>query len=211
MVTVARNSANANVVVNAFPVVGVSGGPFCVDDAASNLTASPAGGTFSGDGITDAANGTFDPAVAGVGTHTITYDYTDGNGCGNSATTDVVVNDLPALTLNGGPFCIDDATSNLTGSPSGGTFSGDGITDASNGTFDPVVAGVGTHTITYNYTDGNGCSNSTTADVVVNALPAVSVSGGPFCIDDAASNLTGSPSGGTFSGDRYHGRCEWHF
>ena len=38
-------------------------------------------------GITDAANGTFDPSVAGVGTHMITYDYTDGNGCSNSATT----------------------------------------------------------------------------------------------------------------------------
>ena len=63
------------------PVVSVSGGPFCVDDAASNLTASPAGGTFSGTGITDTANGTFDPAIAGTGTHTITYTYTDGNGC----------------------------------------------------------------------------------------------------------------------------------
>ena len=30
----------------------------------------------SGVGITDAVNGTFDPAVAGVGTHTITYQIT---------------------------------------------------------------------------------------------------------------------------------------
>ncbi len=194
------NSAMTDVVVNALPVVSVSGGPFCIDDAASNLTASPAGGTFSGTGITDAAAGTFDPAMAGAGTHTITYSFTDANGCSNSAMTDVVVNALPLVSVSGGPFCIDDAASNLTASPAGGTFSGTGITDAAAGTFDPATAGVGSHTITYNYTDGNGCSNSAMTDVVVNALPVVSVSGGPFCIDDAASNLTASPAGGTFSG-----------
>ena len=68
-----------------------------------HLTASPAGGTFSGTGITDASNGTFDPAVAGAGTHTITYTYTDGNGCTNSANTNVVVNALPVVSVSGGP------------------------------------------------------------------------------------------------------------
>ena len=106
----------------------------------------------------------------------------------NSATTDVIVHALAGCKRLRWPLLrIDDAASNLTASPSGGTFSGTGITDASNGTFNPAVAGVGTHTITYDYTDGNGCSNSATTDVVVNALPVVSVSGGPFCVDDVAS------------------------
>ena len=84
------------------------------------------------------------------------------------------------------------------GSPAGGTFSGTGVSAA--GSFDPAIAGVGSHVITYTFTDTNGCENSATANVVVNALPVVSVSGGPFCVDDAASNLVGSPAGGTFSG-----------
>lgn len=33
----------------------------------------------------------FDPSQAGVGTHTITYTYTDNNGCSNSASTSIVV------------------------------------------------------------------------------------------------------------------------
>jgi hypothetical protein len=34
--------------------------------------------------------------------------------------------------------------------------------------FNPTVAGVGTHTITYTYTDANGCTNTTTQNILVN-------------------------------------------
>ena len=55
----------------------------CDDDAAFDLTqASPAGGTYSGNGITTSPQ--FDPAVSGPGIHTITYTYTDINGCTGS-------------------------------------------------------------------------------------------------------------------------------
>lgn len=46
-----------------------------------------------------------------------------------------------------------------------------GITDAALGTFDPALSDVGLFTITYAYTDANGCSNSTTGDVEVAPLP----------------------------------------
>ena len=45
------------------------------------------------------------------------------------------------------------------GSPSGGVYSGPGVTDDGNGTtysFDPAAAGVGVHTLTYAYTDPMG-------------------------------------------------------
>ena len=45
----------------------------CDDDPAFNIDVSSPGGTFSGTGIIDANAGTFDPSVAGVGVHTITY------------------------------------------------------------------------------------------------------------------------------------------
>ena len=77
----------------------------------------------------------------------ITYTFTDTNGCENSATANVVVNALPVVSVSGGPFCIDDAASNLVGSPAGGTFSGTGV--SAGGSFDPATAGVGTHVITY--------------------------------------------------------------
>ena len=43
----------------------------------------PATGDYSGPGV---SGNTFDPATAGIGAHPITYTFTDGNGCTNSAT-----------------------------------------------------------------------------------------------------------------------------
>ena len=44
---------------------------YCITDPAVTLTGAPPGGTFSGPGMT---GDVFDPAAAGVGVHTITYD-----------------------------------------------------------------------------------------------------------------------------------------
>ena len=66
----------------------------CLSDAPFNLSATTGvgcsatiTGTWSGTGITNASNGTFSPAVAGVGTHTITFTAT----CGFVTTTTVTV------------------------------------------------------------------------------------------------------------------------
>jgi hypothetical protein len=60
----------------------------CKDDAAFTLTGgSPAGGTYSGNGV---SGNTFDPAASGVGSMTITYTVTQ-NGCSGTATSTLVV------------------------------------------------------------------------------------------------------------------------
>jgi len=168
------NSASQDIVVNPLPVVTFNAvSAVCVNAAAIDLTSyvSPAGGTFSGTGVTSA--GIFTPSSAGAGTHTITYSFTDGNTCTNTASQDIVVNPLPTVTFNPvGPFLVTDAAVNLASSvsPSGGTFSGPGISGTM---FDPSVAGVGTHTITYSFTDGNSCTNSASQNITVNpATPA---------------------------------------
>jgi hypothetical protein len=64
--------------------------------SAVTITGQPAGGTFSGIGITDnGINASFDPATAGIGQHTVTYSYTDAYGCSNSTTQTVKVQGLP--------------------------------------------------------------------------------------------------------------------
>lgn len=69
-------------------------GPFCSTDAPVNLVRGTAGGTWSGPGITNTSTGTFNPSVAGVGTHTITYTLP----CGSDETT-IVVNNCAALEV----------------------------------------------------------------------------------------------------------------
>jgi hypothetical protein len=57
----------------------------CADAPAFNLIGTPVGGTWNGTGITNPANGTFNPTVAGVGQQIITYTITDAvTGCQNS-------------------------------------------------------------------------------------------------------------------------------
>ena len=76
------------------------------------------------------------------------------------------------------------------GTPSGGEYSGTGVTDNGNGstfTFDPAAAGVGVHTITYDVQAGP-CSvaSSATDTIEVLAVPAGPVTTGvtDFCVGD---------------------------
>ena len=158
----------------------------------------PAGGSYSGTGV---SGGKFDPAVAGAGTFTITYSYTDGNGCSGSASQPITVNALPTVSLAAlSPVCVSGAAVTLGGgTPAGGSYSGTGV---SAGKFDPAVAGAGTFTITYSYTDGNGCSGSASQPITVNALPTVSLAAlSPVCVSGAAVTLGGgTPAGGSYSG-----------
>jgi len=117
---------------------------------------SPTGGVYSGTGVTDDGNGmtySFDPAAAGVGTHTITY--TVGGACSGSANDAVEVFALPSVTFTAlADLCVNAGVqlASIGGSPTGGVYSGAGVTDLGDGlnyTFDPAAAGVGVHTITY--------------------------------------------------------------
>ena len=195
------NSTSQSTTVTPLPIVSISGlaTQYCVDASAVSLTGNPAGGSFSGAGM---SGGIFTPANAGLGIHTITYSYTDANGCSATATASVTVNDLPVVTINNTTlqYCVSETTVALTATPSGGTFSGNGVTGSN---FNPSLAGTGTHTITYDYSDGNGCENSDAVSIEVVPLPVVSFSGLAlqYCENSNQVTLTGSPAGGTFSGE----------
>ena len=60
----------------------------------------PAGGEYSGPGVTDDGNGTsytFDPAVAGIGTHSIGYDVTTACASGTAFDEIEVITDMPEI------------------------------------------------------------------------------------------------------------------
>lgn len=74
------------------PAICESAAPVSVANA-SVTNGVPGTGTYSGPG-TNAA-GLFDPAVAGYGTHTITYTFTSTGGCTQTITQDVLVHARP--------------------------------------------------------------------------------------------------------------------
>jgi hypothetical protein len=71
----------------------------CITDPPFALSgATPAGGSYSGPGL---SGGLFDPLASGAGEHTITYEYTDENGCTGSCTFNITVVNIPIA--NAGP------------------------------------------------------------------------------------------------------------
>ncbi|MDP2187098.1 MAG: T9SS type A sorting domain-containing protein [Sphingobacteriaceae bacterium] len=190
------------VTVNQLPVVNAGADrSVCAGTAVFNLIGSPAGGTWSGNGITSASVGSFNPIIAGVGIWNVVYTVTDGVNYTISDTVVVTVNALPAVTFGSiGNFCVGAGSLNLTtGAPAGGTYSGPGIQA---GVFSPSLAGVGTHVLYYSFTNGSGCSNMDSISVVVNPLPVVTLAPiAGVCVTSGLINLTGgSPVGGTYSG-----------
>ena len=200
VITGCSNSTSQTITINAVPIVAFSAIPaICFDAAPLNLTqGSPAGGTYSGNSVSGSS---FDPALAGVGVYTLTYSITDANGCNGSATQTITVNALPTVGLQGLDltYCVNGLPDQIFGFPIGGIFSGNGV---STGTFDPSIAGVGSQTATYSFTDVNGCSNSATQTTLVGSVGTATITGlaGPYCVSSPSVTISGTPSGGTFSG-----------
>ena len=176
-------------VVNIDPIADL-----CTDATPVTLTATPAGGSFSGPGVTGTQ---FDPAAAGAGTHTITYAGSDA--CGPfSGTIDVTVIQAPAIAFTlPAEICVNDPASPLTATPTGGTFSGPGVSGTQ---FDPGAAGLGTHSITYTYTDFCGTYTEDISVDVINTTPSSIDAVDTLCVNGAPITLTATPTGGTFSG-----------
>jgi gliding motility-associated-like protein len=183
------------IIINALPAVSFAAlAGTCTNSVPFVLTAgSPAGGVYSGTGIT--GGNTFNPAISGAGTFTITYTFTTALGCINTATQTIVVTQAFNLSIgNVNPVCVNAASVTLVPSVAGGTFSGNGINGSS---FNPATAGVGVHTITYAI-GGNSCTIPATRQITV--LPAPTVNAGPdlSMVFGYPVFITGTASAGTY-------------
>lgn len=191
-----ENSDDVIITVNALPVVnGGNDTTFCNQPVAANLSGSPVGGVWSGPNITN-PSGEFTPT--GVGTFEVYYTYTDGNNCMNEDTVNVLVVDpIDADAGLDSTFCVDASSIQLIGLPVGGTWTGVGI--SSGGLYIPTTDG--TFNMTYTFGTGS-CLTTDDVDLIVNPLPIVDA-GSDFdiCIDASAITLSGTPTGGAWSGN----------
>jgi len=264
-------------------------GPFCLSDGVQTLKLESisSAGSWSGNGITNASTGTFDPAVATVGSHVISYTTNgicsvtdtqtivvvaqkisniitaDTSVCRNAnkfkirtsanttaggtwlCTTPSVIDasgnfdatkgsagstykiyyalqgatlacsaidsvsitllsiDTAKITLNQGPFCIASGvqTLQLESISHSGTWSGTGITNAANGSFDPNIAGTGLKVISFT-TDGSCKVVDTVQITVVGKKNAnITTADTTVCQNSTAFNIrlsSNSSSGGTW-------------
>ncbi|MEP2279238.1 PKD domain-containing protein, partial [Maribacter sp.] len=102
-----------------------------------------------------------------AGVYSVTV--TDSNGCYENLSITLDEPELPSVTLE--PFSdilVTDSPINLIGGmPLGGEYTGLGVNE---NVFDPSI-GVGEYSITYNYIDSNGCSNSISNSIQVLNAP----------------------------------------
>lgn len=124
------------------------------------------GGTYSN--IVGATSSSLALTQVTAGANSYRYRVVVTAGCG-SVTSNVAiltVDTYPSITLGSIPTvaCQSDPVFTLTGSPAGGSFSGQGV---SGGTFDPSVAGVGAATVTYTATNA-GCTATESRVIQVN-------------------------------------------
>lgn len=92
-------SQAVSILVNALPNASITPvSSICNTSPAITLTAASPGGVWSGNGITNVNTGTFDPGIAGVGTHTVCYTLTDNvTGCTGKDSTGIQVLDCTSI------------------------------------------------------------------------------------------------------------------
>lgn len=152
----------------------------------------PSGGVYSGLGFS--AN-TFNPALAGVGKHAVSYQYNDNFGCGNTATDSVEVKPLPAVSvLPVEPICQSSPPVALSGSPSGGIFFINGLSTDS---LRPALMGAGNYQLVYHYFEvATGCANADTTTVTILPEPHANLADASAC-GNRSIRLDATVPGGT--------------
>lgn len=158
-----------NLTVNPLPVMNwVIDDIFCLEQVSIEMEATPAGGTYSGPGM---SGDNFVTALAGVGgPYTLTYEYTDANGCYNSITTTTSVDDNFVNAWGDTTLYYGEATTLYSEAGGDYTWTPDNGVECVTCPITPVLA---PYSIDYVMTsvDANGCIASDFVTVTVLPVP----------------------------------------
>jgi PKD repeat protein len=160
------HSVTTSVTITSAPTISVNSATICSGKSAT-LTAS---GVSSYTWTSPASNS----AVITVTPSSTTVYTVSGSAAGCvgtfSTTGSVLVNPTPVVSLTAisSTPCVGASAIALSGSPSGGVYSGTGV---SSGSFTPSTAG--TFTVTYTFTNTSGCSASDSKPITVDACTGV--------------------------------------
>ncbi len=192
-----RNNCQDSIAVTVFPNgLNVSSLSFCaLDDPIILQENLVAGGTWSGQGIVNAATGLFDPELATPGNFYVYW--TTSAGCSDSI--NISIEPFEQATISGlnEEYCIIDQQFTFTVSPDGGNLTGS-LPDF---TFNPSLIGEGSFQAIYTV-NGNLCPNSAdTVDFVVYPplTTVVAISDDLIC-EDQSTTITVTATGGNPTG-----------
>lgn len=191
--------------------------PVCLNTAApvsvatASITNGVAGtGIYTGAGTT--GQGSFNPASANIGNHTIRYVFTSDNGCKDSAAASIWVHAVPtALYTSPADICLDQAATFTNQSTIDNAVDanariaawtwnfGDGNADEvkTNGQpFNKIFTTPKSYTVTLSTTSTDGCKSTTfSKTIAVHALPVADFSlPSGICMPDGQATFTNKSS-----------------
>lgn len=217
------DSNSTTILINPIPVITISGldPAYCFNSAEDNILLSPTpstGGSITGSsaGFNINSTGTgviFDPGYDTDGVKVFNYIYEDSlTNCENSVQFNTTIYEVVSPTYGGidSVYCATDSFYSIIGIPTGGVFTGTGISNAgSQYYFNPFFAGSGSPMLNYSLDTSIlhnasyllSCQVSIDIPVVVNPLPNL-IFNGPgdnyrFCSNEADVLLTGAGSAPT--------------
>lgn len=144
-----------------------------LSDASGSFAAPTSIGTLSSTASGALSIATSIPSGVAVGTgYRVRVISSNPSTTGTDNTSNLIINALPTVTMGTlSDICVYYTPFSLTqGAPASGTYSGPGV---AGGMFTPSAAGLGAHTITYTYEDGNNCANSAQTVINVNACASI--------------------------------------
>jgi len=189
--TYTTNLVNGAVVVNTGSTIAFQNVQSSACQGSTNsiaLSATPAGGTFSGTGV---SGNSFNPTGLSVGFYNVTYTYTHpGTGCVSIANTSIEIAAPPTGTVSANQTICQGQNASLqaTGGQSYLWTNGQGTTLGTN-----AVLSVNPSSTTDYFvriSNANGCSVDLTTRVTVNQISPVTISNGDtirLCIGSSAT------------------------
>ena len=171
---------------------------FCLDDNPIELKWAttrnyPGGGVWTGMGVTQSGNTySFNPAIAGIGIHTLTYSI---NTCSDTILmfvypSQLSYNDTTICTITQ-PFVLDAIGINAH-------WQGTVVTNDLIGLFDPSVSGAGDFTVVYSTL--KGCTDTITVTVYEFTPANIGGLNATYCYHNQDYAATLTPTGGTLTG-----------
>lgn len=104
----------------------------------------------------------------------------------------LVFDNMPDVCLNTGKMTVAQARETL-GVPGQSSLSGPGID--TDGKFDPMLAGLGTHTLTFNFITADGCTDTVRRTITVNAIPILTIDSDIYVLAGGKRKIIASATG----------------
>ncbi|MES2379049.1 MAG: PKD domain-containing protein [Bacteroidota bacterium] len=164
--------AAASLTFNAPDSVCLNNGP--IQLAAQEGSGIAGNGVYKGTGVT--TSGLFDPMLAGIGAHTISYIYTAVTACADTVTRVIVVKSIPTVDAGADIVVLAGGITRLNGVATGDSlkYQWSPATGLSSSTIlNPVVTVTKDITYTLTVTNDKGCAVSNNIDVKVLLDPVV--------------------------------------